>query len=270
MKAPTARYTVALILGATAAFAQTNRDGTPMEGQISFGLDGQNYNAGRNSEAGSIDATIRLTPHLTMEAVATGGAYFGDGFGGGGAYVTIKPNPATYVTFGGLRNSSTGTTVAWGASVEAGRGFHLSRHGLIRGLETDFNLTQRGYHFFPSTGVLLVNPRVIIYLPRDWMLTLRGGAIRTTIAGASRSTPLGGATLAVPVTRRLTISPTVAFDSEAADVVEVHNISSRAFGSGVRFWLTERTTATAYYSRVLYGANHLTNNAYGVSYALRF
>ena len=129
-----------------------------MEGQITFGLEGQNYNAGRNSEVGSIDATIRLTPRLTIEAVATGGAYFGDRFGGGGAYVTIKPRARTYVILGGQRNSSTSTTVAWGASFEAGHGFYLSRHALIRGLETDFNLTQRGYHFLASTGVLLVNP----------------------------------------------------------------------------------------------------------------
>ena len=101
-------------------------------------------------------------------------------------------------------------------------------------------------------------------------MTLRGGAIRTTIGGVSRSTPSGGASLNVPVLHRLSVSPTVAFDSEVADVLQVRNISSRAFGSGMRFWLTDRTTATAYYSRVLYGANHLADNSYGVSYALRF
>jgi hypothetical protein len=269
-EASTARHIVALIFIATAAFAQSNQDGDPMEGQISFGLESQNYNGGRISQVGSIDATIRLMPRLTIETVASGGAYFGDRFGGGGAYFTIKPHARTYLTLGGIRNSNTSTTVAWGASFEAGRGIYQSRHGVIRGLETDFNLTQRGYRFLPSTGVLLLNPRAVVYLPRDWTLTLRGGAIRTTITGVSHWTPSSGASLNVPVTHRLSVSPSVAFDSEATDVLQVRNISSRGFGSGVRFWLTDRTTAGAYYFRVLYGANHLTNNSYGVSYALRF
>ena len=160
--------------------------------------------------------------------------------------------------------------MAWGVSFEAGRLIYRSRHGAIRGVETAFNVTQRGYHFSRSTGVLLLNPRAVIYLPRDWTLTLRGGAIRTTIAGARDWTPSAGASLTVPVTPRLSVSPSVAFHSESADVLQIHNISSRQFGSGVRFWLTDRATAGAYYFRVLYGANHLTNNSYGVYYAIRF
>jgi len=264
------KVSFALILVAAAAFAQSDRDGTPVDGQISFGFDSQNYNVGRTSQVGSIDAAIRLIPSLTLEAVATEGVYFGDNLTGGGAYLTIKPLARTYVTFGGMKNSNTNTTVAWGASFEAGHGFRLSSHGLIRGLETDFNLTQRGYHFVQSTGVLLVNPRLVVYLPSDWMLTLKGGGIRSTVAGASQWTPSGGAILNVPVTHRLSFSPNVAFDTELSDVLQLRNMSSRGFGSGARYWLTERITAGAYYLRVLYGANHLTDNSYGVSYALRF
>jgi hypothetical protein len=261
---------IALIFTATTAFAQTNQDGDRMEGQISLGFDAQKYNVGRTSQVGSIDATIRLLPRLTMEAVATGGTYFGERFGGGGAYLTGKPNARTYFTIGGIRNSDTSTTVAWAASFEAGRVLYESGHGAIRGLETDFNVTRRGYHFSPSPGVLLLNPSVVVYLPRDWTLTLRGGAIRTSIAGTSQWTPSGGAKLNVPVTYRLSFSPGVAFDSELFDVLQIRNVSSREFGSGARFWLTNRTSVEAYYSRVLYGANHLTKNSYGVSYVLRF
>jgi hypothetical protein len=261
---------IAFVFLATAAFAQTNQDGDRTEGQVSFGFDAQDYNAGRTSRVGSIDATVRLLPRLTIEAVATGGVYFGERFGGGAAYVTVKPDGKTYLTAGGSRNSDTGTTVAWSASLEAGRVVYQSRRGAIRGLETDFNLTKRGYHFSPSTDVLLVNPTVVVYLPRDWALTLRAGAIRATIARASKWTPSGGAKLKVPLTRRLSFSPGVAFDSEFSDVLQISNISSREFGAEAHFWLTKLTSAGAYYFRVLYGANHLANNSYGVSYALRF
>jgi hypothetical protein len=261
---------IALTFIATTAFAQTNMDGDRMSGQIRLGFDAQDYSVGRTSQVGSIGATIRLLPRLTMEAVATGGTYFGERFGGGGAYVTVKPDARTYFTVGGIRNSDTNTTVGWAASFDVGRVIYESRHGAIRGIETDFNWTKRGYHFSPSTGVLLLNPSVVVYLPRDWTVTLRGGAIRTSIAGTSLWTPSGGAKLNVPVTRRLSVSPAVSFDSELFDVLQIRNVSSREFGSGGRFWLTNRTSVDAYYSRVLYGANHLTMNSYGVSYALRF
>jgi hypothetical protein len=261
---------IVFVFLATAAFAQTDRDGDRTEGQVSFGFDAQSYSAGQTSQVGSIDATVRLLPRLTLEAVTTGGVYFGETFGGGAAYVTLKPDAKTYLTVGGSRNSETGTTVAWLASLEAGRAVYQSHRGVIRGLETDFNLTKRGYHFSPSTNIWLVNPAVVVYFPRDWALTVRAGSIRTSIAGASKWTPSGGAKLNIPLTRRLSVSPGVAFDSEVSDVVQISSISSRGFGTGARYWLTRGTSVGAYYFRVLYGANHLANNSYGVSYALHF
>jgi hypothetical protein len=266
---------VAFALLATAAFAQTNRDGDRTRGQVSFGFDGQNYNTGRASRVGSIDVTTRLLPRVTLEAVATGGAYFGERFGGGGAYLTLKPDAKTYITAGGGRNSNTSTTITWSASFEAGRTLYRSdpsvvRRRAIRAIETDFNLTERGYSLSPSIHILIANPTVVVYLPRDWSLSLRAGAIRTSVAGANSWTPSGGAKLKVPITRRLSISPAVAFDSELSDVLQINNISSREFGGGVHFWLTRSANAGAYYFRVLYSANHLASDSYGVSYALRF
>jgi hypothetical protein len=261
---------------ATAALAQTNSDGDRMQGQVSFGFDGQDYNTGRTSRVASIDATVRVLPRWTLETVATGGVYFGERFGGGAAYVTSKPDAKTYLTAGGSRNSNTDTTVAWSASFEAGRTLYQSnrspfRHpGVIRGLETDFNLTERGYSLSPSIHILLANPTLVVYLPRDWALALRVGAIRATVGGASTWTPSGGAKLNITLARRLNVSPAVAFDSELSNVLQINNISSRAFGAGARFWLTRNTSVSPYYFRVLYGANHLASNSYGVSYALRF
>jgi hypothetical protein len=267
-----------LIVVTMSAYAQTSQNGDPLEGQISFGVDGQNYNSGRTSNVGSIDATLRLSPHLTVEAVTNGGSYFGEGFGGGGGFVTVKPLARTYLTIGGIRNSHTSTTFAWTTSLEAGALVYRCQTSVpvyrcrtaVRGLELDFNATQREYRLTSSAGVLGLTPRVVIYFPRDWTLTLRGGAIQATIGGLNHWTPSGGVSLNVPVTRRLILSPGVTFDSEPADVLQIQNISSRQFGTGVRFWLTERTSLGGYYFRVLYGANRLTADSYGASYTLRF
>jgi hypothetical protein len=267
------RYIVGLfacVLVATAGFAQTSRDGERMEGQIRFGFDGQDYNAGQTSRVGSIDATIRLLPRLTLEAVATGGTYFGDGFGGGGAYVTVQANAKTFLTVGGSRNSITHTTVAWSGFFGAGRAVYESPRGMIRGVEAGFNLTERGYAISPPTRILQLDPNVILYLPQDWTLTLRAGAIRADVGGANLWSPSGGAKLSIPLTSRLSVSPTVAFDSELIDVLQINNVHSRQFGAGSRFWLTRRTTVDVYYFRALFGANHLASSVYGVSYALRF
>ena len=104
---------IAFVLLAAAGYAQTNQDGERMEGQISFGFEGQDYNAGQTSRVGSIVATVRLLPRLTLQAVATDGNYFGDGFAGGAAYVTMQPDAKTFLTVGGSRNSNTHTTLAW-------------------------------------------------------------------------------------------------------------------------------------------------------------
>ena len=266
---------VAFALLTTAALAQTNRDGDRTQGQVTFGFDGQDYNTGRTSRVGSLNFTTRLLPRVTLEGVATGGAYFGERFGGGGAYLTLKPDAKTYITAGGSRTSTTSTTIAWSASFEAGRTLYQSdrssiRRNAIRALEADFNLTERAYSLSPSIHILLADPSLVVYLPRDWMLTLRAGAIRTTLAGANTWTPSGGVKLNIPLTQRLSISPGVAFDSELSDVLQINNISSREFGGGVHLWLTRNASLGAYYFRVLYGANHLASDSYGVSYALRF
>ena len=266
----------AFSLLATAAHAQTNRDGDRVAGQISFGFDGQNYSTGRTASVGSLDATIRLLPQLTLDAVATGGSYFGERFGGGGSYFTWKPDRKTYLTAGGSLYSNTSTTDVWSGSLEIGRTVYQSerdtirRSGLIRALETNLNLTDRGYSFSPAVNALLVSPAATLYFPGDWTLTLRGGAIRETIGVASTWTPSGGAKLNIPLTRRLSVSPGVAFDSELSNVLQISNVSSREFGGGARYWLTKSTSASAYYFRVLYGANHLASDAYGVSYVVRF
>ena len=271
-----ASVAVACVFLATAAYAQTNRDGDRMAGQITFGFDGQNYSTGRTSSVASMDATIRLLPRLTLDAIATGGSYFGERFGGGGSYFTWKPDRKTYLTAGGSLNSNTSTTNTWSGSLEIGRTVYQAdrgstRHaGLLRALETNLNLTDRGYNFSPTVNVLLVSPSAIIYFPRDWTLTLRAGAIRETIGGASTWTPSGGAKLNIPLTRRLSVSPGVGFDSELSNVLQINNVSSREFGGGARYWLTRSTSVSAYYFRVLYGANHLTSDSYGVNYVVRF
>ena len=267
---------VAFVFLATAAHAQTNRDGDRMAGQISFGFDGQNYSTGRTSSVASIDATIRLLPRLTLDAIATGGSYFGERLGGGASYFTWKADRKTYLTAGGSLNSNTNTTNAWSGSLELGRTIYQSernpvRHvGPIRALETNLNLTDRGYSFSPAVNVLLVSPAAIIYFPGDWTLTLRAGAIRETIGSASTWSPSGGAKLNIPLTSRLSVMPGVAFDSELSNVLQINNVSTREFGGGARYWLTKSTSASAYYFRVLYGGSHLASDAYGVSYVLRF
>jgi hypothetical protein len=271
-----ASVAVAFVLLATAAHAQTNRDGDRMAGQISFGFDGQNYSTGRTSSVASMDATIRLLPQLTLDAIATGGSYFGEHFGGGGSYFTWKPDRKTYLTAGGSLNSNTSTTNAWSGSLEIGRTVYQADRGstrrasLIRALETTLSLTDRGYSFSPAVNVLLVSPAATIYLPRDWTLTLRAGAIRETIGSANTWTPSGGAKLIIPLTRRLSVSPGVGFDSELSNVLQINNVSSREFGGGARYWLTRSTSVSAYYFRVLYGANHLASDSYGVNYIVRF
>jgi hypothetical protein len=277
-----ASVAVAFAFLATAAHAQTNRDGDRTAGQITFGFDGQNYSSGRTASVASMDATIRLLPRLTLDAIATGGSYFGERFGGGGSYFTLKPDRKTYLTAGGSLNSNTNTTSTWSGSFEIGRTLYQSerdalpanhsirRAGLIRALETNLSLTDRGYNFSPAVNVLLVSPAATIYFPRDWTLTLRAGAIRETIGSASTWTPSGGAKLNIPVTRRLSVMPGVAFDSELSNVLQINNVSSREFGGGARYWVTRSTSASAYYFRVLYGANHLASDSYGVNYVVRF
>src|ERR1700730_5134102 len=260
----TASVAVGFVLLATAAQAQTNRDGDRMAGQVSFGFDGQNYSTGRTSSVAALDA------------IATGGSYFGERFGGGGSYFTWKPDRKTYLTAGGSLNSNTSTTNAWSGSFEIGRTLYqserdpLRRAGLIRALETNLSLSDRGYSFSPAVNVLLVSPTATIYFPHDWTLTLRARAIRETIGSASTWTPSGGAKLNIPLTRRLSVMPGVAFDSELSNVLQINNVSSREFGGGARYWLTKSTSASAYYFRVLYGANHLASDSYGVSYVVRF
>lgn len=263
-------FLVALLAMAVPGFCQTDVDGNKVNTEVRMTFDGSSYSDGRSSSLGTLDVTHRLTQSFAIEGVVNGGQYFGSRVAGGGGYVTYNPTANSYITVGGLRNSSTQTTSVWTVSAEGGIVVHKS-NGFFRATEVDYNQTWKGFSILPATTVTMYTPRVIFYFPKGFDFMLHAGLVDlATPTGTTRS-PSGGARVRIPIGRRLQFTASAGFDAEGiTNVQQLQAMSTRNYGGGVKFWINRTTSIEALGTNSLYTVNHLNGKTYAFTLAKRF
>lgn len=283
---------VVLVSAFATAQLATDLDGNKTSGEVKIGTNGQNYSDGRTSQVGFVDVFQRVGKSVIVEGLAQGGQYFGSNFGGGGGSVIISAPgllygddlSGSYIQVGGFRNSHTTQTQAYNAFIEAGtliyharlvcdaKNGSFSRPGFVKAIELDYNQTWQGFGIAPiNTDVHTFNPRVIFYLPKGFDFMLRGGIVDVIENGIHNPKPLGGARLRVPVTKRLSFTTSVGFDSEGlTNTAQLFSFSTRNYGAGATYWLTKTVSVEGEGFTSFYSANHLSGNTYRILLRKRF
>ena len=282
---------VSLIPSIASAQLATDLNDNKTSGEVKIGVNGQNYSDGRTSQVGFIDVYQRFGNHVIAEGLVQGGQYFSEDFGGAGGSVILSGRglfygddlSGSYVQVGGFRNSHTDTTSVYSTFIEAGTLVYRApiicgpngvnvRDGFIKAVELDYNQTWQGFGIAPvNTDVHSFNPRVIVYLPKGFDFMLRGGVVDIIQNGKHNPTPLGGARLRIPVTKRLSFTASAGFDSEGiTNIAQILSYSTRNYGAGVTYWVSRTVSVEGEGFESLYTANKLSGTTYRIVLRKRF
>jgi hypothetical protein len=142
----------------------------------------------------------------------------------------------------------------------------------VRGMEIVYG---QHWYWYQSSRILTLGGSTIVYLPREWTLSLGATGARSAFSGTdaewrpSEITRLGFP-LAGWGSKRLSGSVFFAAGTEDfARVDQIGRFASQAYGGGLRFRITARQDVTGYGSYQKRTQNR-TDTALGLSYGIQF
>jgi tetratricopeptide (TPR) repeat protein len=151
-------------------------------------------------------------------------------------------------------------------------GWKTSETGFVRALEISYG---QHWYWYQASRILTLNNTIVVYLPREWMLTLGATGARSTFSSTGTEwRPSGSARLAFPLAQRgaQRLSGNILYGAGTENFGQVDQIgsfASQTYGGGLRFQLNARqdVTGLASYQKRTQDRTDLT---FGFSYALHF
>jgi len=176
------------------------------------------------------------------------------------------------LTIGGATGHDNGVIPETGAFFELDHGFKISEDRPIRGIEIIYG--QRWY-WYTTARILTTNETAIVYLPRDWTLSVGLTEARSHFSDTNIDwKPSGQTRLSVPLghwsERELIGNAFFSVGTEDfAQVDQIGSFASRTYGGGLRFRFTALQDVTAYgaFQQRTQGREQ---TSFGFSYGIRF
>ena len=158
------------------------------------------------------------------------------------------------------------------AFFDVDHGWKTGENNFVHSVE--FSYAQHWY-WYQQTRILTLNGTAIVYLPREWTLSLGATGARSAFSGtAAEWKPSGLARLGFPLAswdqRRL--SGNIFFAAGTEDFAQIDQIgrfASQTYGGGLRFQINARQDVTAYASYQKRTQNRTDTN-FGLSYGIHF
>lgn len=216
--------------------------------------------------------SITLTSHWNARWTTSFASTWYQRFGGDAQRVTgrvsRKLGDTTWISVAGGAGHDEGVVPKREASFELGHAMRLPGKHFVRGIELAYG---QQWLWFAGSKVLVLSESSLLYLPRDWMLTL-------TVSGARASfhlpqiewTPSGSARLSIPFHPRLRGTLGFAVGTENfAKADELGRFSARTYIGGLRYQIFPNHDVGAVISFQQRTAGR-TQTTVGASYGVRF
>jgi len=220
----------------------------------------------------SASLITRWTP---LWSTNLGGAFyqrsgiFADKFVGS---LTFRAPSFAAITAGGAIANDHGVIPKSEAFFDFDRGLTRRDGKFLKGLEFEYG---QHWYWYQSARILTLNGAAVLYLPRDWSLTLAATGARSAFSGTGVEwRPSGSTRLGFPLVawNRATLSGNILFAAGSenfATADQIGRFASQTYGGGLRFDYSPR-----FYLGFNYSYQKLTQNrtdSYtGVIYAVRF
>jgi tetratricopeptide (TPR) repeat protein len=176
------------------------------------------------------------------------------------------------LTLGGATGHDNGVIPRSEAFFDLDHGWRISETDFVRGIE--FTYEQRWY-WYQAARILTINGTTLLYLPRDWTLSLGAIGARSTFSGTSAEwKPSGIGRLGFPLARRSDrqLSGNVFFAAGTEDfaiVDQIGRFASQTYGGGLKFQINGRQDITGFTSYQKRTQNR-TDTSFGLSYGIHF
>jgi tetratricopeptide (TPR) repeat protein len=186
--------------------------------------------------------------------------------------VTVRPKKWGALTLGGARGSNSAVVPGGEVFFDLDRSWKTGEDNFLRGLEFTYG---EHWYWYQSARILTLSGNLVVYLPRDWALSITAIGVRNAFSGTGVEwRPSGLARLAFPLLARAEkrVSGNVFFATGSEDFARVDQIgrfASQTYGGGLRFNFTSRQDVTGYVSYQK-RTQARTDMGFGFSYGVHF
>jgi tetratricopeptide (TPR) repeat protein len=188
------------------------------------------------------------------------------------ASVTARLPRLGAVTAGGAVGHDNSVIPKSEAYFDLDRGWKTGEGNLFRGVELDYG---QHWYWYQSARILTLNGAAVIYLPREWSLSLAATGARSAFSGTGVEwRPSGSTRLGFPLAawRLAQLSGNIFFAAGSENFAlsdQIGRFASQSYGGGLRFRFAERQdiTCVASYQRRTQGR---TDTYLGFSYGIHF
>lgn len=182
--------------------------------------------------------------------------------------VTAKVPEVGALTLGGAVAHDNAVIPKSEAFFDLDHGWKVGEVTPVRGVEIDY---AQHWYWYQTARILTLNGTAIIYLPRDWLLSLGATGARSAFSGSGAEwRPSGTARLGFPLATRLSGNVFFAAGTENFAVADqIGRFASQTYGGGLRFRFTPRqdiSVVSSYQRRT----QNRTDTYLGISYGIRF
>ena len=185
---------------------------------------------------------------------------------------TVRLPTMGAVSVGGAASCDNGVIPKDEAFFDLDHGWKTGQTNFVRGLEISYG---QHWYWYRTSRILTLNNTIIVYLPREWMLTVGATGARSAFSGTGPEwRPSGNARLAFPLGSRGTkrLSGNVLFAAGTENFGQIDQIgafASQIYGGSLRFQFNARQDVTglaAYQKRT----QNRTDVTFGFSYGVHF
>jgi len=240
--------------------------------ELRFGEDNDIFNFASANHDGLASLVSRWTPLWTTSFA--GSFYERAGINAGkfsGAVTRRQPHWGA-LTVGGAAGHDHAVIPRSEAFFDADHGWKISEEYFVRGVEFDYG---QHWYWYQQSRILTLNGTTILYLPREWTLSLAATGARSAFSlTRAEWRPSGMTRLEFPLAgwREKRLSGNVFFAVGTEDFARVDQIgrfASETYGGGLRFQITARQDVTSYASYQKRTQNRM-DTAFGFSYGIHF
>jgi len=240
--------------------------------EMRFGQGNDLFNFTSANHDGWVSLLSQWTPHWSTSFAGSFYERAGIRAGKFSGAITGRMSRWGALTVGGAAGHDNAVIPKSEAFFDVNHGWKASETNFLRGVEFDY---RQHWYWYQTSRICTLNGTTIIYLPRDFTLSLGATGVRSTFSGTGAEwRPSGMTRLGFPLANggEKRLSGSIFFAAGTEDFAQIDQIgrfASQTYGGGLRFQINARQDVTGYASYQKRTQDR-TDTSFGLSYGIHF
>ena len=240
--------------------------------ELRFGQDNDLFNFASANHDGSVGLVSQWTPHWTTSFAGSFYERAGIKAGKFSGAATGRLLRWGSLTIGGAAGRDNGVIPKSEAFFGADHGWKINETNFLRAVEFVYG---QHWYWYQTSRILTLNGAAIVYLPREWTLSLGATGARSAFSRTDAEwRPSGMGRLVFPLAnwgeRRLSGNTFFAAGTEDfAQIDQIGRFASQTYGGGLRLQIDARQDVSGFASYQKRTQDR-TDTSFGLSYGIHF